>query len=147
MSHLLFSFATPAKPRASAWGFVFGRQTCGTHHLDDKRQALIHVPMKFFSLSPSKRQVASSRLAGATSKFAAMVFFSHPQAGGCRAADWGEATLTSGNGQSVRQNRMNEAGARRVGTHAFFVRFANLVRHSKSREGKDRLLYWLHRCT
>ena len=60
-----------------------------------------------------------------------MVFFSHPQAGGCRTADWGEATLTSGNSQSVRQNRMNEAWARRFGTHAFFVRFANLVRHSK----------------
>jgi hypothetical protein len=66
-----------------------------------------------------------------------MVFLSHPQTGWCRAADWCEATLTSGNGQSVRQNRMNETGARQIGAPAAFVRFANLVRHSKSREGKS----------
>jgi hypothetical protein len=57
----------------------------------------------------------SFRLTGATSKFAAMVLLSHPQTVRCRAADWCEATLTSGNSQSVPQNRMNETGARRVG--------------------------------
>jgi hypothetical protein len=60
-----------------------------------------------------------------------MVFFRHPQTGGCRATDSSAAKLTSGNSQSVRQNRINKAGARRVGAPAVFVR---LVRHTSVHE-------------
>lgn len=48
-----------------------------------------------------------------------------------------ETMLTSGNGQSVRQNLINKAGARQTGAPADFVRLVHLARHSKSREGKS----------
>ena len=39
-----------------------------------------------------------------------MIFFGHPQAGGCRTGDGGEAMLTNGNRQPVRQMLMNKRG-------------------------------------